>query len=40
MEGYNDINEQPDRPAAEASVRELAELYTRKMNTKTKTGSA
>ncbi len=31
MEGYNDTNEQPDRPAAEAAVRVVAELY-RRMN--------
>jgi D-amino-acid oxidase len=29
MEGYNDANEQPDRPAAEAAVRAAAELYER-----------
>jgi D-amino-acid oxidase len=29
MEGYNDSNEQPDRPAAESAVRVVAELYDR-----------
>jgi D-amino-acid oxidase len=29
MEGYNDTNEQPDRGAAEASVKVVAELYSR-----------
>jgi hypothetical protein len=29
MEGYNDSNEQPDRAAAEAAVRVVAELYGR-----------
>ncbi len=29
MEGYNDANEQPDRAAAEAAVRVVAELYGR-----------
>jgi D-amino-acid oxidase len=28
MEGYNDINEQPDRAAAESAVRTVAELYS------------
>ena len=29
MEGYNDTNEQPDRPAAEAAVQVAAELFDR-----------
>jgi D-amino-acid oxidase len=29
MEGYNDANENPDRPAAEAAVQVAAELYAR-----------
>jgi len=29
MEGYNNPDEQPDRPAAEAAVRVVAELYQR-----------
>jgi len=29
MDGYNDANEQPDRPAAESAVRKVAELFGR-----------
>jgi glycine/D-amino acid oxidase-like deaminating enzyme len=29
MDGYNDTNEQPDRPAAESAVKTVAELYAR-----------
>ena len=29
MEGYNDASEEPDRPAAEAAVQTVAELFSR-----------
>jgi D-amino-acid oxidase len=39
MEGYNDANEVPDRAAAEAGVRVVAELYERMGQTKAKSES-
>jgi hypothetical protein len=33
MEGYNDANENPDRPAAESAVQVAAELYARMTGT-------